>query len=127
MCHISAEVPVPVVPFPSVPGGQRPDGGGLSVADAVDRYLDGIRAATTRAGYAETLARLAAIAGSRDAGTLQPADYAAVMARWDGAGGGHLEPAPVRARLFHRLGAASEGCRTWPIGCCLTGLPGACV
>jgi hypothetical protein len=23
--------------------------------------------------------------------------------------------------------AASEGCRTWPIGCRLTGLPGACV
>ena len=59
--------------------------GGLSVAGAVDRYLDGIQAATTRAGYAETLARLTAIAGSRDAGALLPGDYAAVMARWDGA------------------------------------------
>ena len=74
-----------VVPFPAAPGGQRPDGGGQSVADAVDRYLDGIQAATTRAGYAETLARLTAIAGSRDAAVLQPGDYAAVMARWDGA------------------------------------------
>jgi hypothetical protein len=82
MCHISAEVPVTVVPFPAAADGQRPaGGGGLSVADAADRYLDGVQAATTRASYAETLARLAAIAGSRDAGSLQPGDYAAVMAR----------------------------------------------
>ena len=73
-----------VVQFPAVPGGQQP-GSGQSVADAVDRYLDGIQAATTRAGYAETLARLSAIAGSRDVATLEPEDYAAVMARWDGA------------------------------------------
>ena len=59
---------------------RRPD-----VAEAVDRYLDGVQATTTRASYAETLARLAAIAGQRDAGTLQPGDYAAVMERWDGA------------------------------------------
>jgi integrase len=51
----------------------------------VDRYLDSVQAATTQAGYAETFARLSAIAGSRDAGTLQPEDYAAVTARWDGA------------------------------------------
>jgi hypothetical protein len=82
LCVTSARrCPVSVVPFPAVPGGQRPDSGGPNVADAVDRYLDGIQAATTRAGYAETLARLTAIAGSRDAGTLQPEDYAAVMAR----------------------------------------------
>ncbi len=74
-----------VVPLPAVPGGRRPDGGGLSVADAVDRYLDGIQATTTRASYAETLTCLTTIAGSRDAGTLQPGDYAGVMARWDGA------------------------------------------
>jgi integrase len=76
---------VSVVPLPAVPAGQRPDGGGLSVADAVDRYLDGIQVTTTRASYAETLACLTAIAGSRDAGTLQPGDYAGAMARWDGA------------------------------------------
>jgi site-specific recombinase XerC len=76
---------VAVVPFPATPDGQQPDGSGLSVADAVDRYLDGIQAATTRASYAETLARLAAVAGPRDAGTLQPGDYAAVMDCWDGA------------------------------------------
>ncbi len=74
-----------VVPFPAVPGSQRPDGGGQDIADAVGRYLDGVQAATTRASYAETLASLAAIVGSRDAGSLQPGDYAAVMARWDGA------------------------------------------
>jgi len=84
MCHISAEAPVSVVPFPATPGGQRPDSGSPDVADAVDRYLDGIQAATTRASYAETLARLTVIAGSRDAGTLQPEDYAGVMARWNG-------------------------------------------
>ena len=56
-----------------VPGRVRqPDGGGQDVGHAVDRYLDGIQAATTRAGYAETLARLTAIAGSRDASSLQP-------------------------------------------------------
>ncbi len=74
-----------VVPFPAAPGGQLPSAAGLSVAGAVERYLDGIRAATTRAGYAETLARLTATAGNRDAGTLEPEDYAAVMARWAGA------------------------------------------
>ena len=47
---------MPVVPFPATSGGQRPDGR-LSVADADDRYLDGIKATTTRDGYAETLAR----------------------------------------------------------------------
>ena len=73
-----------VVPFSAPAAGQRPAGGGLSVADAVDRYLDGVQAATTRAGYAETLAGLAATAGSCDAGTLRPEDYAAVMDRWDG-------------------------------------------
>lgn len=72
LCVTSARrFPVSVVPLPAVPGGQRPDGGGLSVADAVDRYLDGIQATTTRASYAETLTCLTTIVGSRDAGTLQ--------------------------------------------------------
>ena len=74
-----------VVPFPATPGSQQHDGGAPDVADAVDRYLDGIQAPTTRASYAETLARLTAVAGQRDAGTLQPGDYAAVMEGWDGA------------------------------------------
>jgi site-specific recombinase XerC len=58
---------------------------GETVAAAVDRYLDSIQARTTRDSYAETLARLTAIAGDRPAAVLVPEDYAAVMARWDGA------------------------------------------
>jgi integrase len=76
---------VAVVPFPATPAGQPSDVVGVDVAEAVDRYLDSVKAPTTRASYAETLARLTAAAGQRDAGTLQPGDYAAVMARWDGA------------------------------------------
>ena len=76
---------MPVVPLRATPGTQRPYGAGPDVADAVDRYLDSVQAVTTRASYAETLTRLTATAGSRDAGTLQAEDYAAVMARWDGA------------------------------------------
>ncbi len=48
---------MPVVAFPGPPG--RPD-----ITSAVDRYLDSIQAATTRASYAETLARLADVAGA---------------------------------------------------------------
>ena len=97
-----------VVQFPATRGRRPPDGAGQDIANAVDRYLDSIQAATTRAGYAETLARLTAIAGSREAGTLQPEDYAAVMARSGRSHGGHLEPAPVRARLLHRLARRNE-------------------
>ena len=74
-----------VVPFPPAHAGQQADAAGPHVAEAAGRYLDGVHATTTRASYAETLARLAAIAGQRDAGTLQPEDYAAVMERWDAA------------------------------------------
>ena len=105
MCHISTEVPRVGRPVPG--HARRPDGAGQGVVDVVDRYLDGIQAVTTRASYAETLACLTAIAGSRDAGTLQPEDYAALMALGRRRGG-HLEPAPVRADLLHRLGAAQR-------------------
>ena len=81
----SAEVPAAVVPFPAAAAGQSADVAGKDVAEAVDRYLNSVKAPTTRASYAETLARLTAAAGQRDAGTLQPGDYAAVMERWDGA------------------------------------------
>ncbi len=59
MCHIPPEgrSPVPVVAFPAPPG--RPD-----IAAAVDRYLDSIQAATTRASYAETLAHLSDVVGA---------------------------------------------------------------
>ncbi|GAA1626479.1 hypothetical protein GCM10009733_024030 [Nonomuraea maheshkhaliensis] len=89
MCHIDApEVLVSAVPFPTPPADPPPPDtpqGRESVAAAVDRYLDGIKTKTTRAGYAETLARLTAHAGARDTGSLTPDDYAAVMARWDSA------------------------------------------
>ncbi len=75
-----------VVLFPTPPAEPAPAAaGGDSVAAAVDRYLDSIQTATTRAGYAETLARLTAHAGDRPAAALTPEDYAAVMDRWDGA------------------------------------------
>lgn len=68
-----------VVAFPASPGP-------VAVATAIDRFLDSLQAATTRAGYAETLARLVEVTGpARPAAALAPEDYAAVMARWDGA------------------------------------------
>jgi hypothetical protein len=73
-------------PFPASPVGAAPAiAGGETVAAAVDRYLDSIQARTTRDSYAETLARLTALAGDRPAAMLMPEDYAAVMGRWDGA------------------------------------------
>jgi site-specific recombinase XerD len=72
---------VSVVPLPV-----RPDP--ANVATAVDRYLDSIQTKTTRASYAETLARLVAVAGlNRSAATLEPEDYAAVLDRWTTASG----------------------------------------
>jgi hypothetical protein len=71
-----------VVPFPIPPAETA---GGESVAVAVDRYLDSVQTKTTRDSYAETLARLATLAGDRPAAVLTPEDYAAVMNRWDGA------------------------------------------
>ena len=38
-----------VVQFPTTRGSQQPDGAGQDAADAVDRYLDSIQVATTRA------------------------------------------------------------------------------
>ena len=87
LCVTSArEVPVTVVQFPAPPAGAAPAiAEGVTVAAAVDRYLDSIQARTTRDSYAETLARLTALAGDRPAAMLVPEDYAAVMGRWDGA------------------------------------------
>ena len=72
-----------VVAFPTPTPAAEPTG--ESVAAAVDRYLDSIQTSTTRASYAETLARLTAHAGDRPAADLTPDDYAAAMDRWDGA------------------------------------------
>ncbi|WP_169950107.1 hypothetical protein [Microbispora sp. H11081] len=67
---------------------------GESVADAVDRFLDGIKTKTTRNSYAETLAHIIASVGARAVAVLGPNDYAAVMGRWDGAA---TAPAPAAA------------------------------
>jgi len=67
---------VSVVGFPAQaapvanPAGDR--SGGESVARAVDRYLDSIQTTTTRASYAETLAQLTALTGTRDTDAWSP-------------------------------------------------------
>ncbi|MFI7537870.1 tyrosine-type recombinase/integrase [Streptosporangium sp. NPDC049376] len=72
-----------VVAFPG-----RPDPApvGPTTAAAVDRFLDSLTAATTRAGYAETLKHLLAVTGPQfPAAALQPEHYAAAMERWTAA------------------------------------------
>ncbi|GAB2823959.1 site-specific integrase [Actinocorallia aurea] len=71
-----------VVAFPSPPADPAT---GTNVAAAVDRYLDSIQTSTTRASYAETLARLTTAAGDRAVADLAPDDYATAMDRWDSA------------------------------------------
>jgi hypothetical protein len=63
---------VTVVPFPT-PSADTADG--ETVAAAVDRYLDSVQTRTTRDSYAETLARLTALAGTQPIGALTPEDY----------------------------------------------------
>ncbi|MEW2354222.1 tyrosine-type recombinase/integrase [Spirillospora sp. NPDC029432] len=71
-----------VVAFPGRPGPH----GAATLAAAVDRYLDQVPAATTRASYDDTLARLIDVAGGASpVADLAPEDYAAVMDRWNGA------------------------------------------
>ncbi|MFB9675713.1 tyrosine-type recombinase/integrase [Streptosporangium vulgare] len=68
-----------VVTFP----GQPDPATGATTAAAVERFLDSINAATTRVGYAETLARLSAVTGPHHpVAALSPEQYAAVMDRW---------------------------------------------
>ncbi|MFI7643783.1 tyrosine-type recombinase/integrase [Nonomuraea sp. NPDC049400] len=69
-------VAFPSQPDPAVPG-QR-------TAAAVERFLDSITAATTRAGYAQTLTRLITVIGpEHPVAALTPEHYAAVMDRWN--------------------------------------------
>jgi site-specific recombinase XerD len=59
---------------------------GSTVAAAVDRFLESRTAATTRTGYAETLARLTTVAGPQySVAALTPEQYAAVLDRWTAA------------------------------------------
>jgi len=71
---------VTVIPLP------RPDAG-VPLVVAVDRFLDRFRdAPATGATYAETLARLCAVAGDLSpVAALTPELYAQTMARWDNA------------------------------------------
>lgn len=71
-----------VVAFPGRPGPTD----AATLAAAVDRYLDSIPTATTRASYDDTLARLIDLAdGASPVTGLAPEDYAAVMDRWNDA------------------------------------------
>lgn len=78
-----------VVPFPdpaaATSAAGSPAGSSAELlAVAVDRFVDGIPVATTRASYAETLARLIAAAGAgHPVAALEPEHYAAVMQRWN--------------------------------------------
>ncbi len=58
-----------VVPFPP-PSADTADG--ETVAAAVNHYLDSLQTRTTRDSYAETLARLTALAGTQPVGALRP-------------------------------------------------------
>ncbi|NUS44654.1 MAG: site-specific integrase, partial [Mycobacteriaceae bacterium] len=85
LCVTSAQevLDLSVVAFPSQPD---PAPAGPTTAAAVDRFLDSITAATTRAGYAETLRRLLAVTCAQcPAAALQPEHYAAAMERWTAA------------------------------------------
>ncbi|TMR91501.1 site-specific integrase [Nonomuraea basaltis] len=60
----------------------------MTTATAVERFLDSLTAATTRAGYTETLTRLATVTGpEHPVAALTPEHYAAVMDRWKAAAG----------------------------------------
>ncbi|MGJ6969555.1 tyrosine-type recombinase/integrase [Streptosporangium sp. G11] len=76
-----------VVAFPSQPDPTSfPGTAGSTTAAAVERFLESRTAATTRAGYAETLTRLTAVIGPQHpVAALQPEHYAAVMDRWKAA------------------------------------------
>ncbi|MEU7835647.1 MULTISPECIES: site-specific integrase [unclassified Nonomuraea] len=70
-----------VVAFPGPP--TPPTGPATGSTAAVERFLESITAATTRAGYAQTLARLTTVAGpEHPVVDLTPEQYAAVMDRW---------------------------------------------
>ncbi|GII94367.1 tyrosine-type recombinase/integrase [Sinosporangium siamense] len=72
-----------VVAFPGQPGSVPDPATGMTTMVAVERFLDSLATVTTRVGYAETLARLTAVAGpAHPVDDLTPEHYAAVMDRW---------------------------------------------
>ncbi|MGJ6969701.1 tyrosine-type recombinase/integrase [Streptosporangium sp. G11] len=75
-----------VVAFPGRPDPVTSATTGTTTMAAVERFLDSITVATTRAGYAETLARLTTVTGQAHlVAALAPEHYAAVMDRWKSA------------------------------------------
>ncbi|MEW9555814.1 site-specific integrase, partial [Nonomuraea sp. NPDC050783] len=77
---------MPVAPPPPPHAPDSGPGSGLDVDGAVARFLASLGSATTRAGYAQTLARLVAVTGPHHlVADLAPEDYAAVMDCWSGA------------------------------------------
>jgi integrase len=68
------------------PGSPTSPASASTTGGAVERFLESRTAATTRAGYAATLAHLIAVTGPQHPATaLTPEQYAAVMDRWSGA------------------------------------------
>ncbi|WP_433444869.1 TetR/AcrR family transcriptional regulator C-terminal domain-containing protein [Nonomuraea sp. CA-141351] len=85
----------------------------MTVTAAVERFLDSLTAATTRAGYAETLIRLTAATGPHHpVAALRPEHYAAVMDHWNTAAAAtwnrHLS-ALSRERVLEAALADREG------------------
>ncbi|GAA2440616.1 hypothetical protein GCM10010191_65660 [Actinomadura vinacea] len=77
---------MPVVAFPGSSGPASPSGDSATVAGAVEKFIDSLQAATTRAGYAAPLARLVDVTGPHHpVAALEPEHYAAVMERWSSA------------------------------------------
>ncbi|RSN02947.1 plasmid multimer resolution protein pmrA [Nonomuraea sp. WAC 01424] len=72
-----------IVAFPSQPDPATAD---VTVTTAVERFLESLAAATTRAGYAETLTRLTAATGPHHpVAALQSEHYASAMDQWSAA------------------------------------------
>ncbi|MEU6797428.1 tyrosine-type recombinase/integrase [Nonomuraea wenchangensis] len=75
---------MPAASSPHVPGPAEPSSDRTTVAGAIERFLAGLRTATTRAAYARTLARLRTIIGPHHpVADLDCDHYATVMATWD--------------------------------------------
>ncbi|MEV0200082.1 site-specific integrase [Nonomuraea sp. NPDC050691] len=75
-----------VVSFPGPPNPAAGPPPASPMTAAVERFLASVQAATTRVGYAETLARLTAVTGPQyPVAALTPEQYAAVMERWTAA------------------------------------------
>ncbi|MFC4015382.1 hypothetical protein ACFOY2_49785 [Nonomuraea purpurea] len=122
---------MPVVAFPGQPADPaHPATGvttGVTTDQAVERFLASLITATTRSGYADTLARLIAVTGlGHPVAELTPEQYATVMERWHGAAAAtwnrHLSAlvSLAHSNIWPRPDAPRPNCRpraatsTWP-------------